>query len=109
MKNNQSETGSAFGYLTPVDGSIEAGVTQEGDSSGTAGNYQFASGEATIVVPSYSSNDYGINSINEGSEGSTGSLQLPTESPVTPYYPTNLFEPTFSTSSPPPPPKPAVW
>ncbi|KAK4527604.1 hypothetical protein GAYE_SCF42G5527 [Galdieria yellowstonensis] len=63
--------------------------SQTGSSQGNAGNYQFSSGEDTLVVPN------GILSGNGASEGSTGFLNVPVVSPALPQFNTLLPEPFF--------------
>ncbi|GJQ08236.1 hypothetical protein GpartN1_g27.t1 [Galdieria partita] len=92
---SSSESGTSYGFIQPSDSGIAAGVSQSGSSSGDAGNFQFASGESTIEVPSVDYGPAGINSINEGSEGSSGQLKVPTTSPAAVFFPTQLIEPSF--------------
>ncbi|EME26959.1 hypothetical protein Gasu2_51840 [Galdieria sulphuraria] len=89
------EEGTSFGYIQPSSSGIAAGVTQSGETVGESGNYQVASGESTIEVPSYSYSPAGVNSLNEESEGSSGQLSIPTISPALVFFPTQLIEPAF--------------
>ncbi|GJQ13560.1 hypothetical protein GpartN1_g5351.t1 [Galdieria partita] len=77
-----SESGEASGTITFSQGPVFS-VNQEGSSTGDAGNFQF-SGEGVLLQPTKGT-PFPIYFLDEqGTEGSTGELKVPTAVPQFP-------------------------